>query len=124
MPLAAAAEPVRPPPVEKAPAAAPVAAAPEPKPAKISQVSPGVLISRVNPQYPPAARAARVQGAVVMHAVIGTDGTIQQLRVISGNPLLVNAAMAAVKQWRYRPYLLGGTPVEGETDITVNFKGE
>jgi len=124
MPLAAAAEPVRPPPVEKAPAAAPVAAAPEPKPARISQVSPGVLISKVNPQYPPAARAARVQGAVVMHAIIGTDGTIQQLRVISGNPLLVNAAMAAVKQWRYRPYLLGGTPVEGETDITVNFKGE
>ena len=59
-----------------------------------------------------------------MHAIIGTDGTIQQLRVISGNPLLVNAAMEAVKKWRYRPYLLGGIPVEGETDITVNFKGE
>jgi len=124
MPLAAAAEPVGPPPVQKAPAAAPVAAAPEPKPARISQVSPGVLTHKVNPQYPAAARAARVQGAVVMHAVIGTDGTIQELRVISGNPLLVNAAMQAVKQWRYRPYLLGGTPVEGETDITVNFKGE
>jgi len=124
IPPAAAAEPVRPPAVEKAPVAAPAVAAPEPKPARISQVSPGVLISKVNPQYPPAARAARVQGAVVMHAIIGTDGTIQQLRVISGNPLLVNAAMEAVKKWRYRPYLLDGIPVEGETDITVNFKGE
>ena len=121
---AVAAESVQPPPVEKAPAAAPAVSAPEPKPVRISQVSPGVLISRVNPQYPPAARAARIQGAVVLHAVIGTDGTIQQLRLISGNPLLVNAAMEAVKKWRYRPYLLGGTPVEGETNITVDFKGE
>ncbi len=124
IPHAAAAEPVGPPPVQRAPAAAPAVSAPQPKPARTSQVSPGVVLSKVNPQYPPAARAARVQGAVVMHAVIGTDGTIQQLRLISGNPLLVNAAMEAVKKWRYRPYLLDGTPVEGETDITVNFKGE
>jgi periplasmic protein TonB len=124
VPRAAATESVGPPPVEKAPVAAPEVSGPEPKPARISEVSPGVLIYKVNPQYPPAARNARVQGAVVMHAIIGTDGTIQQLRVISGNPLLVNAAMDAVKKWRYRPYMLGGTPVVGETDITVNFKGE
>ncbi len=119
----AAAESVEPRPVEKAPAAA-EATAPEPKPLRISQAVPGAPTYKVNPQYPPAARAARVQGAVVMHAIIGTDGTIQQLQVVSGNPLLVNAAMEAVKKWRYRPYLLDGKPVEGETNITVNFKGE
>jgi protein TonB len=92
---------------------------------KISQgVVSGAVIYKVNPQYPLAARSARVQGSVVMHAVVGTDGTVQQLRVISGNPLLVNAAMEAVKKWRYSPFLLGGKPVEGETTITVNFKGE
>jgi periplasmic protein TonB len=89
-----------------------------------SQVTPGELIFSVNPEYPPAARNARVQGSVIMHAVIGTDGSVQQLRLISGNPLLVRAAMAAVRLWRYRPYLLDGKPIEGETDITVNFKGE
>ncbi|MFZ3210773.1 MAG: energy transducer TonB, partial [Terriglobales bacterium] len=124
IPPAAAAGTVGTPPVQKAAATAPEVSVPAPKPAQIPQVTPGVLISRVNPQYPPVARAARVQGAVVMHAVIGTDGTIQQLRIISGNPLLVNAAMEAAKQWRYRPYLLDGKPVEGETDISINFKGE
>ncbi|MFI5088898.1 MAG: TonB family protein [Terriglobales bacterium] len=124
VPPAAATESVEQPPVEKAPAAAPESAAPEPKPASISQSVPGVLTHKVNPQYPAAARAARVQGAVVMSAIIGADGTIQQLRVISGNPLLVNAAMEAVKKWRYRPYLLDGKPVEVETNITVSFKGE
>jgi len=124
VPPAAAAESVQPPPVEKAPPAAPAVSAPEPKPARISQVSPGVLTYKVNPQYPAAARTARVQGSVVMHALIGTDGTIQQLQVVSGNPLLVSAAMEAVKRWRYRPYLLDGRAVEVETSITVNFKGE
>jgi len=124
VPPAAAAESAEPPPVEKAPAAVPEVSAPEAKPARISQVSPGVLTYKVNPQYPAVARSARVQGSVVMHALIGTDGTIQQLRVISGSPLLVNAAMEAVKKWRYRPYLLDGKAVEVETNITVNFKGE
>jgi protein TonB len=91
---------------------------------RVSQVTPGELMFSVNPQYPPAARSARVQGAVVMHAIIGTDGSVQQLRLLSGNPLLVHAAMQAVRMWRYRPFLLDGKPVEGETDITVNFKGE
>jgi protein TonB len=93
-------------------------------PAPPSAVIPGALIIKVNPDYPPAARNARVQGAVVMHATIGKDGSVQQLRLISGNPLLVGAAMEAVKKWRYRPFMLDGKPVEGETDITVNFLGE
>jgi protein TonB len=59
-----------------------------------------------------------------MRVTIGTDGTVEQLRVVSGNPLLVSAAMDAVKKWRYRPFLLGGQPVEGDTTITVKFKGE
>ena len=122
-------ESAAPSPVEKTPVAAPEVTtpehtAPQPEPVKTSQVVPGVLIFKVNPQYPSVARAARVQGSVVMHATIGTDGTIQQLRVVSGSPLLVSAAMEAVKKWRYRPYTLDGTPVEGETDITVTFKGE
>jgi len=129
IPLPALPPPIPPAPVAQSPpvekAFAPAApAAPEPKPARISQVSPGVLAFKVNPQYPPAARSARVQGSVVMHALIDTDGTIQQLRVISGNPLLVNAAMEAVKKWRYKPFVLDGRPVEVETNITVNFRGE
>jgi TonB family protein len=100
-------------------------AAHEPSAPKISAgVVPGAVIFKVNPQYPVGARSARAQGAVVMQAVIGTDGTVQQLRAISGHPLLVSAAMEAVKKWRYSPFLLDGKPVEGETNITINFKGE
>lgn len=96
-----------------------------PGPVKILQgVAQGALIFKVAPEYPAVARAARVQGSVLMHAIIGTDGTVQRLQVVGGNPLLVNAAMEAVKRWRYRPYLLDGRPVEVETSITVNFKGE
>jgi len=87
-------------------------------------VAQGALIHKVSPEYPAAARSARIQGSVVMNAIIGTDGTIQQLQLIKGNPLLVNAAMEAVKKWQYRPYLLDGKPAEVETTITVNFKGE
>ncbi len=93
-------------------------------PPTVSQVTPAALIYKVNPEYPATARNARVQGSVVMRAVIGTDGTIQQLQLIKGNPLLVNAAMQAAKKWRYRPAQLDGKPVEIETTITINFKGE
>jgi protein TonB len=110
--------------LQGAQAAAPAHESTSPPVTRISQVIPGELIFSVNPQYPPAARSARVQGSVVMHAIIGTDGSVEQLRLISGNPLLVGAAMEAVRMWRYRPFLLDGKPVEGETDITVNFKGE
>jgi protein TonB len=79
------------------------------------------LVHRVQPEYPPLARSARIQGAVVVHAVIAKDGTIENLRVISGHPMLVPSALEAIRQWRYRPYVLNGEPVEVETQVTVNF---
>jgi len=91
-------------------------------PAKISTgVAEGLLISKVIPVYPALARLAGIQGQVVLQAVIGKDGTIQNLHVLRGHPLLVESAMDAVKKWRYRPYLLNSGPVEVETQITVNF---
>ena len=81
-----------------------------------------MLLSKVQPEYPQMAKVARVQGSVVMHAVIGTDGKIQTLDVIdTPSPLLNQAALDAVKQWKYRPYLLNGSPVEVDTQMTVNF---
>jgi periplasmic protein TonB len=89
---------------------------------RISQgVTRGLLIHREEPTYPALARAARVQGDVVLSAVIDTNGQIQNLQLVSGHPMLVPAALAAVKQWRYKPYLLNGQPVEVETTITVIF---
>jgi len=89
---------------------------------RISQgVTRGLLIHREEPTYPPLARAARVQGEVVLSAVIDTNGQIQNLQLVSGHPMLVPSAIAAVKQWRYKPYLLNGQPVEVETTITVIF---
>jgi len=89
---------------------------------RISQgVTTGLLIHRVDPPYPPLARAARIEGNVVLKAVIDKEGVIQDLQLVSGHPMLVPAALAAVKQWRYRPYLLNGQPVEVETTITVIF---
>ena len=89
---------------------------------RVSQgVTAGLVIHKVQPMYPPLARTARVQGAVQLAAIIGKDGTIQNLHVISGHPLLTQAALDAVKQWRYKPYILNGEPVEVDTQITVNF---
>ena len=79
------------------------------------------LVNRVTPTYPALARAARVSGTVVLHAIIGKDGTVQQLAVMSGPPLLVQSALEAVRQWRYRPTLLNGEPVEVDTTIEVVF---
>jgi protein TonB len=78
------------------------------------------------PVYPPTARQARVQGTVVLQAAISKDGTVEALRGISGHPLLIPAAIEAVKQWRYKPYVINGKPVAVETQIIVNFtlKGE
>jgi len=84
-------------------------------------VTKGLLIHRVEPTYPVLARSARVQGDVVLNAVIDANGQIQNLQLVSGHPMLVPAAIAAVKQWRYKPYLLNGQPVEVETTITVIF---
>jgi periplasmic protein TonB len=81
----------------------------------------GNLIYKPQPVYPPMARAARIQGAVVLRAIISKNGTIENLEALSGHPLLLPAAIEAVKQWRYRPYVLNGEPVEVETRVTVNF---
>ena len=79
------------------------------------------LIHQVKPEYPPLAKQARIQGVVVMEAEINEEGMIDNLRVITGHPLLINAAIAAVKQWVYKPTLLNGMPVRVVTTITVNF---
>jgi TonB family protein len=86
-----------------------------------SGVAAGHLIHKVTPTYPPAAKSAHVQGVVLLDATIGKDGSIQDLRVISGDSLLVDAAIGAVQQWRYSPFLLAGEPVAVRTTITVNF---
>jgi protein TonB len=79
------------------------------------------IINRVQPSYPPLARQTRISGTVRLHAIIGKDGTIQQLEVMSGHPLLQQAALDAVRQWRYQPTLLNGEPVEVDTTIDVIF---
>jgi periplasmic protein TonB len=99
----------------------PVAAAPTVRPFRTSSMLQGSLIHRVDPTYPPMARAARIQGTVVLAAVIAKDGTMENLRLISGHPLLVHAAIDAVSQWRYKPYILNDEAIEVETQITVNF---
>lgn len=96
---------------------------PTPKPPR--KISIGVmeasLINRVDPVYPAIARAAHISGEVKLRATIATDGTVKDYEVVSGNPLLVRAAIAAIRQWRYRPTQLNGEAVEVETLITVNF---
>ncbi len=93
-----------------------------PQRVRVSQgVSTGLLIKKVTPNYPPLARQARIQGQVVLQAEISKDGTIQNLQLISGHPMLAPAAIEAVKQWRYKPYLLNGEPVAVETQVVVNF---
>lgn len=102
-----------------------VAPPPPPKPAapppRVSRMMEGNLIYKPQPVYPPIARAGRIQGAVVLRAIISKTGTIENLQALSGPPLLIPAAIDAVKQWRYRPYVLNGEPVEVETRVTVNF---
>jgi protein TonB len=97
---------------------------PPPPPAqtvRLSRMREGDLIYKVKPEYPSLARSARIQGPVVLEAVISRRGTIENLRVLSGHPMLVRAAVEAVIQWRYRSYVLNNEPVEVETQITVNF---
>lgn len=99
------------------------AAPPKPAPAhlRLSHIDEGALARKVQPVYPPLARAARIQGVVLLQAMIGKDGTIENLHVLSGHPMLAAAAIEAVRQWRYRPYILNGEPVEVETQVTVSF---
>ena len=90
---------------------------------RVSQgVTQGLIINKVNPVYPDVARTSRVQGQVVLRGVIGKDGSVENLQVISGHPMLTQAALDAVKQWKYRPYILQGRPVEVETQVTVIFQ--
>jgi protein TonB len=95
----------------------------EKRPVKLSEgVLEAQLISRVEPQYPPLAIQTKTEGTVRLHAIISRDGRITSLDVLSGHPFLVKAALDAVRQWRYRPTLLNGEPVEVETSITVIFR--
>jgi protein TonB len=100
---------------------------PPPKAAAPSRIKQGgnvtaaSIVTQTRPVYPPLARQARIQGNVLLHAIIDKDGRVAQLEVVSGHPLLVQAALDAVKQWRYKPTLLNGDPVEVDTQITVTF---
>jgi protein TonB len=107
--------------ISSTPVAVPKVATPQ-KIRVSSGVAAGNLINRVEPLYPPIAKSARIQGTVVLQAVISKNGNIEGLRAVSGHPMLVPAAIDAVSRWRYKPYLLNGEPVEVETTITVNFR--
>jgi periplasmic protein TonB len=91
------------------------------RPLRVSTMAVGNLAYRVQPAYPPLARSARIEGEVRLRAIISKMGVIENLEVLNGHPMLVKAAVEAVKQWRYRPYMLNGEPIEVETEITVNF---
>jgi periplasmic protein TonB len=100
--------------------AAPVVATP--KRLRVSSgITEGMLLHRVEPLYPVIAQRGHIQGAVQLRAIISRDGTIENLQLVSGHPMLVPAAIDAVKQWRYRPYVLNGEPLEVETVVFVNF---
>lgn len=105
--------------------ALPVIASPPPmvaiKPVRVARMMEGNLIHRVQPAYPALAKQARIQGSVVLRAVINREGVIENLQAVSGPPVLEQAAIEAVKQWRYKPYLLDGEAIEVETQVIVNF---
>lgn len=82
----------------------------------------GLLIFKVAPTYPPSAKENHIQGQVVLHAVIGKDGSLRELTALSGPEALIESSMEAVRQWRYKPYFLNGEPVDVETQITVNYQ--
>jgi periplasmic protein TonB len=93
-----------------------------PQRVRISQgVTSGLLLRKVQPPYPALAKAARIEGSVVLKAIIDKEGNITDLQLVSGHPMLVPAAIEAVRQWKYKPYLLNGQPVEVETTVTVIF---
>jgi protein TonB len=87
-----------------------------------STIAEGMLLQKTMPVYPVIAKATRSEGVVVLQATISRTGTIENLRVISGHPMLQKAAIDAVSNWRYRPYLLNGVPVEVETTVNVVFR--
>lgn len=85
-------------------------------------VSGGLLLTKVEPEYPEAALKKRVEGSVLLTAVIDAKGDVEDVRVSSGDPLLAPAAVVAVRQWKYKPYLLEGHPMKMETQIPVQFQ--
>ena len=120
-----------PPPVEVAPSTsssqlASLSSAPTVVPAFGASVSTGIteanLIQKVNPVYPQEARIARIAGSVVLDATIAEDGSVREMKVVSGPPLLAAAATEAVRQWRYSPSLLNGRPIQFQKQITIIFK--
>jgi len=95
----------------------------QPPPVRIGgQVEPAQLIKQVVPVYPPMAKNARVQGVVVVDAIIQPSGKLTELKVLDGHPLLIDAALAALRQWRYKPAKLNGTPVDSPVHINVTFR--
>ena len=98
--------------------AAPTVRTPVLRTVKVSQgVSQGLVIKKVSPDYPAQARQLRIEGTVQMEATIAKDGSVKNLKVVSGHPILARAAVDAVKQWKYKPYLLNGSAVEIDTQI-------
>ena len=90
---------------------------------RVSQgVSQGLLVKKIQPEYPAQAKQLRIEGAVQLLANIAKDGNVAQIKVLGGHPILARAATEAVKQWKYKPYMLNGQAVEFETQITINFK--
>jgi protein TonB len=85
------------------------------------KVTAATIVDRINPQYPPEARAGHVQGEVLLHAIIDKEGKISELQVLSGDDVLAKSALQAVRQWRYKPMLLDGEPAEVDTTITITF---
>jgi len=87
-----------------------------------ADIAEGSVLHRVEPEYPEAARQQQMQGPVVLDVRIGRDGSVQDVNVVSGHRVLADAAIAAVKQWRFKPRVLKGQPVEMQTRVTLNFK--
>jgi TonB family protein len=93
----------------------------KPTPRVSGGVMAGNLLTKVNAVYPPDAKADGISGTVVLRAIIGADGIVQNLTVVAGPPVLASAALDAVRQWTYKPHLLNGNPTAVDTVITVNF---
>jgi TonB family protein len=112
--------------VQGAPPSAPdIGPVPQPRPQRIrvgGNVAKANLVTQVEPEYPEAAKTGHISGTVLLHAIIGKDGSVQDLELLGGPPLLVGPAMDAVRQWRYKPTKLNGFPVELDTTVSVVFK--
>src|SRR5262249_29371826 len=93
-------------------------------PLRLSHMEEGRLLQKIQPTYPETAKRLHIQGDVVLTALIAKDGSIEGLKVLSGHPFLIRAALDAVSRWRFKPYILNGSPVEVETTIKVTFRLE